>query len=121
MSTMPSSFAPSDRLDGRVAVIAGGLGAVGRATAKRFAALGARVVLLHRKGGDEARELLRTLGSGEHFDVNASITDSATLAQAAESVKSRSPAATSPTSRPRPASMCWASRSPARWRRKCAC
>ncbi|MFY9510820.1 MAG: short-chain dehydrogenase, partial [Rubrivivax sp.] len=42
-----SDFQPTDRLDGRVAVIAGGTGAIGLATARRLAALGARCVLLY--------------------------------------------------------------------------
>ena len=42
-----STFAPLERLDGRVAVIAGGTGAIGWASARRLAALGARCVLLY--------------------------------------------------------------------------
>ena len=38
----PADFKPADRLDGRIAVIAGGTGAIGIATARRLAALGAR-------------------------------------------------------------------------------
>ena len=41
---MSTTFAPLDRLDGRVAVITGGTGAIGLATARRLAALGARCV-----------------------------------------------------------------------------
>lgn len=52
--TASLAFGPVDRLDGRVALIAGGLGAVGKATGTRLAALGARVVVLHRKSRGEA-------------------------------------------------------------------
>lgn len=80
--------APRARLDGQVAVIAGGTGAIGRASAKRFAALGAHVVLLHRGKETAARDFLATL-PGSHDQVIASITDSAQLKSAAESVRAR--------------------------------
>src|SRR5437868_1066181 len=47
------SFDPVSRLDGKIAVVTGGLGAIGYATATRLAALGATCVLLHR-GADDA-------------------------------------------------------------------
>lgn len=87
--TVSSAFTPIDRLDGRVALIAGGLGAVGKATATRLAALGARVVLLHRRSAEEADAFLGTLGGGSHGHVVANITDSASLARAAEEVRAR--------------------------------
>jgi 3-oxoacyl-[acyl-carrier protein] reductase len=80
--------APRARLDGQVAVIAGGTGAIGRASAKRFAALGAHVVLLHRGKEAAAHDFLATL-PGSHDQVIASITDSAQLKSAAESVRAR--------------------------------
>ena len=86
---MTSDFKPLERLDGRAVLIAGALGAVGQASARRFARLGARVIALHRKPRDEASAFLRTLDGGEHFDVEASITDSASLARAAEVVRAR--------------------------------
>ncbi len=49
-----TTFAPTDTLQGRVAVIAGGTGAIGLATARRLAALGAHCVLLYRSGTAEA-------------------------------------------------------------------
>lgn len=94
------SFAPRERLDGQVAVITGGIGAIGAATAHRMAALGARVVLLQRDPLDAADELLAALpGAGpagrlDHFAVRASVTDSATLAAAAAEVRERSGGAT---------------------------
>jgi 3-oxoacyl-[acyl-carrier protein] reductase len=86
---MTSAFAPLDRLEGRTALIAGGLGAVGRATAQRLAALGAQVVLLHRKDAAVAEEFLASLPGTGHFHVQASITDSASLAKAAAEVRAR--------------------------------
>ncbi len=87
MSEAP--FSPMSRLDGRVAVIAGGLGAIGRATANRFAALGARVAILHRRAQWEIDEFLGTLSGEGHFGLTASITDSAALASAAREVRER--------------------------------
>ncbi len=84
-----STFDPLDRLDGRNALIAGGLGAIGRATAQRFAALGARVIVLHRRPQAELEAFLATLPGSGHFGVAASITDSASLAQAAREVQER--------------------------------
>jgi len=85
---MSTPFAPAARLDARNVVIAGGLGAVGKATAHRLAAIGARVIVLHRQSAEEARAFIGTLPSGNHFAVSASITDSASLAQAAGEVAS---------------------------------
>jgi len=82
-----SSFQPTDRLDGRVAVIAGGTGAIGLATARRLAALGARCVLLYRSGPAEAAaaQAAALPGTG-HSALRADITDSATLREAAAQV-----------------------------------
>jgi 3-oxoacyl-[acyl-carrier protein] reductase len=44
---MSSSFEPTDSLDGKVAVITGGTGAIGLASAQRLAQLGARCILLY--------------------------------------------------------------------------
>jgi 3-oxoacyl-[acyl-carrier protein] reductase len=74
--------APRARLDGKVAVIAGGTGAIGRATAIRLAALGASVVVLHRGDPEVAEEFVESL-PGRHGQVMASITDSAQLKAAA--------------------------------------
>ncbi len=82
------SFEPIERLDGKVAVITGGLGAIGWATAERLAAKGARCVLLHRRG-KEAGEHLAALPGGDaagHLALVADIADSASRARAAEAV-----------------------------------
>lgn len=82
-----SDFRPLDSLQGRVAVIAGGLGAVGAATAMRLAAKGARIVLLHRREEEQAAKALASLPGRGHFAVRASITESAQLAGAAAIVR----------------------------------
>jgi 3-oxoacyl-[acyl-carrier protein] reductase len=82
-----ASFSPVARLDGRVAVIAGGLGAIGRASATRLATLGARIAILHRRAQWEADDFLAKLPGEGHFAVAASITDSPALAAAAREVK----------------------------------
>ena len=83
---MNSTFAPLDRLDGQVAVITGGTGAIGAATALRLAHLGARIVLLHRGGAEKSTDLLKSLPGSGHSAVSASVTNSSELAQAAQTV-----------------------------------
>ncbi|MFC5520805.1 SDR family NAD(P)-dependent oxidoreductase [Polaromonas jejuensis] len=81
------TFAPRERLDGEIAVITGGTGAIGLATAQRAAQLGARVVLLHRKDAGDAQPVLDALSGSGHFAVTASVTDSSSLEAAAELVR----------------------------------
>ena len=86
-------FSPQDRLDGQVAVIAGGTGAIGMATARRLGALGARCVLLHRSADEAAAQALaQSLPGTGHFSLRASITDSASLKAAAERLAAQCPA-----------------------------
>ncbi|MFM8769483.1 MAG: SDR family NAD(P)-dependent oxidoreductase [Rubrivivax sp.] len=89
-------FSPQDRLDGQVAVITGGTGAIGMATARRLATLGARCVLLHRSADEAAAQALaQSLPGTEHlghFSLRASITDSASLKAAAERLAAQCPA-----------------------------
>ncbi|HSI56115.1 MAG TPA: SDR family oxidoreductase [Ideonella sp.] len=87
--TSPTPFAATDRLDGKVAVIAGGTGAIGHATALRLAARGARCVLLHNGDAAAAEAKLRELPGDGHGQVAASITDSASLRAAAEQVRAQ--------------------------------
>lgn len=84
-----NTFAPRDRLDGETVVITGGTGAIGAATARRAAALGARVVLLLRGSVDAAATTIATLSGSGHGAVTASVTDSASLAAAADAVTAR--------------------------------
>lgn len=73
-------------LKDKVAVIAGGTGGIGRATAKRLAAAGARIVILSRDGKQGAAELLAQLPGQGHGALTAVIEDSATLVKAAADV-----------------------------------
>ena len=91
-------------LAGQVAVIAGGAGAIGYASALRLASQGARVVLLGR-AGDEANAKAAALpaplsslqpqsgggalASAAHCAIEADLTDSAALAHAAAAVRER--------------------------------
>lgn len=85
------SFDPTPRLDGQVAVITGGLGAIGYATAQRLAALGASCVLLHRKGDEAARRaaVLPTAAGQRHTALRADIVDTPSLQKAAADVQER--------------------------------
>ena len=83
---MSNTFAPLDHLDGQVAVITGGTGAIAAATAQRLAHLGARVVLLHRGGLSKSEALLQSLPGSGHGALIASVTNSEELAKAAEDV-----------------------------------
>jgi 3-oxoacyl-[acyl-carrier protein] reductase len=92
--TTERTFAPRERLDNEIAVITGGAGAIGVATAQRLAALGARIVLLHRGPSDQADGVLSGLPGTGHFGVVASVTDSLSLEAAAETVRQRAGPAT---------------------------
>jgi 3-oxoacyl-[acyl-carrier protein] reductase len=86
------SFEPLNRLDNKVVVITGGNGAIGFATARRLATLGARIVSINRRDLDGVQARLETLpnaSSAGHFAVSASVTDTASLVAAAEQVKNR--------------------------------
>jgi 3-oxoacyl-[acyl-carrier protein] reductase len=82
------SFEPIESLDGKVAVVTGGFGAIGWASAVRLARRGARCVLLHRRTA-EADSRVATLPGGAsagHLALRADIVDSASLAAAADAV-----------------------------------
>jgi len=85
---MPSTFAPTDSLQDRIAVITGGTGAIGLATAKRLATLGARCVLLYNSESAEsaAAKAAALPGSG-HLCFNAPITDSQALKSVAAEIE----------------------------------
>lgn len=74
-------------LNGKVAVITGGCGQVGYATARRLAEQGCRVVALVRRDLDSANIKMQALPGDGHFALLADITDSATLLSAAQQVK----------------------------------
>jgi NAD(P)-dependent dehydrogenase (short-subunit alcohol dehydrogenase family) len=83
------SFDPTPRLDGKVAVITGGLGAIGYASARRLATLGASCVLVHRKGEDaDARAAALPGGAARrHSALRADIVDTPSLQRAAAAVQ----------------------------------
>ena len=80
------TFQPQSRLDGKVAVIAGGFGAIGWATAERLAALGTRCVLLHRPGSSGVDRVQSLPGQG-HQALAADLLDGASLKAAAAQVR----------------------------------
>lgn len=79
---------PLTRLDGKVAVITGGTGAIGMASAHRLATLGARCVLLSRASSDRHAcvDALPRVHSGPHLALNADVADTASLQAAAHRV-----------------------------------
>ncbi|MGH8459163.1 MAG: SDR family NAD(P)-dependent oxidoreductase, partial [Nevskiales bacterium] len=83
------SFDPTSRLDGKVAVIAGGLGAIGYATAARLAALGVSCVLLHRDDHDAAERTaaLPAAQGQRHAALRADIVDTPSLQKAYTEVR----------------------------------
>lgn len=89
MKSSPKTFLPQDRLDDRVVVITGGAGAIGMATALRFASIGARVVLLQRDLASIDAAAFAALPGDGHFSIAASVTDSASLRSAATEVLAR--------------------------------
>ena len=76
-------------LDGQVAVIAGGTGGIGFASAKRLAAAGARIVLLTRGDAARAQAMTAELPGAEHGAVSARLDDSASVREAAATVQAR--------------------------------
>ncbi len=81
-------FSPMHRLDGKVAVIAGGLGAIGYASAERLAALGANCALLARRPDADGRAAaLPTAGKQRHAALIADIIDTPGLHAAAARVR----------------------------------
>jgi 3-oxoacyl-[acyl-carrier protein] reductase len=87
---MTSSFEPTDTLTGRIAVITGGTGAIGLASAQRLAQLGARCVLLYNSESPEAAAAkAATLPGSGHLTFKAQVTDSASLQAVADQVAAK--------------------------------
>jgi 3-oxoacyl-[acyl-carrier protein] reductase len=79
-------------LAGKVALIVGGSGGIGAATARSFADCGARVVITHRSGDDKAavaERLLAGLAGEGHAAFAADVADTATLLALRDAVASR--------------------------------
>jgi 3-oxoacyl-[acyl-carrier protein] reductase len=77
------------RLEGRVAVVTGGSGGIGAATARRLAAQGARVAVGYNDGRDRAELLVRELFGEGHLAVHIPMEDSAAIAAAANIIQTR--------------------------------
>ena len=72
---------------GKVAVVMGGSGGIGAATAQLLAAEGARVVVTWRSDEAAAKAVLASLEGTGHLTLPVTIEDSATLAALAEQVR----------------------------------
>jgi NAD(P)-dependent dehydrogenase (short-subunit alcohol dehydrogenase family) len=85
------SFNRIEELTGQVAVITGGVGGMGYATAKKLAAKGARIVGIVRRDLADAQLKYDQLPNSHlnHFVINASIDDSVALARAVQEVETR--------------------------------
>ena len=84
-----STYQPVDRLDHKIAVIVGGAGAIGAETARLLASKGAQIAIVHRKNEPErTNAVLKSLSGSGHKAYTASVTDSASLKQVAEQIKS---------------------------------
>ena len=77
----------SKLLHGKVAVILGGMGGIGVATAKRFAAAGAAVVVCGQSDIQKAQRVVDSLPGQGHTAKTVIITDSGSLAALANEVR----------------------------------
>src|SRR6516225_1012459 len=75
-------------LDGRLALIIGGSGAIGAATARLFAGAGARVVVTHTaRSAASAVALVESLPGGDNLKLPADVTDTASLLALRDAVR----------------------------------
>jgi 3-oxoacyl-[acyl-carrier protein] reductase len=74
-------------LVGKTAVVMGGSGGIGAATARQLAGAGATVVVVWRSDGAAAEAVLASLPEGAHMAVRASVEDTPSLAALAEKVR----------------------------------
>ncbi len=74
-------------LTGKVALVAGGSGGIGAATARRLAEAGATVWIGYNQGADRAAEVLRGLPGSGHRTVHFPMEDSAAINRAIAAVR----------------------------------
>nr|WP_144161727.1 SDR family oxidoreductase [Paraburkholderia sp. BCC1885] len=79
----------SNLLQGKVAVILGGTGGIGVATAKRFAAAGASVVVCGQRDNGKAERVVQSLPGQGHMAKRVTITDSESLSRLANEVRAQ--------------------------------
>ncbi len=75
------------KLEGRVAVVTGGSGGIGAATARRLAAGGARVVIGYNAARSKAETLAGELAGEGHIVLHIPMEDSAAISAAADAVR----------------------------------
>ncbi len=76
-------------MNGQVVLVTGGGGGIGSAICRRMAQAGARVVILYHSNMEKAHDALASLEGGEHWMVQASVTDSKRLSDVAKQVQER--------------------------------
>lgn len=76
-------------LNGKVAVVVGGTGGIGKATAARLAAAGAKVVVAGKPGDPSAANVAGTLPGEGHMAGAVSLVDSESLVALADAVSDR--------------------------------
>ncbi len=74
-------------LQDKVAVITGGSGAIGAATAKRLAEAGARVVIGYNNNADQAEAVMRSLPGSGHRTIRIPMLDTPLIREAAATVE----------------------------------
>jgi len=79
----------TNALDQKVAVVIGGTGGIGKATANRLAQAGASVVVVGQDDIAQAEAVVQQIPGAGHSALLASITDSATLTALAAAVRER--------------------------------
>src|ERR1700683_4105213 len=80
----------SNSLEGRLALIIGGSGGIGAATARLFAGAGARIVITHTgRSGVSAAALAESLPGAGHLALPADVADTASLLALRDAVRGR--------------------------------